>query len=109
MLGFDMAKRPTKVLDPVTVRTTETPGRYKDGEGLYLLVDENGAKRWLFLFRWDGKLKEMGLGGLSKVSLANARIAAQEAREQLGKRINPIEARKAAREVPTFGKMADDL
>jgi integrase len=104
-----MAKRPTKVLDPVTVRTVETPGRYKDGEGLYLLVDENGSKRWVFLFRWHGKLKEMGLGGLSKVSLAMARTAAKDAREQLGARINPIEARKAANEVPLFGKMADDL
>jgi len=104
-----MAKRPTKVLDPVTVRTVERPGRYKDGEGLYLLVDANGSKRWLFLFRWRGKLKEMGLGGLSKVSLSMARDAAKDARECLGKRINPIEARRAAAEVPTFGTMADDL
>jgi integrase len=104
-----MAKRPTKVLDAVTVRTVDKPGRYKDGEGLYLLVDNNGAKRWVFLFRWRGKLKEMGLGGLSKVSLAMAREAAKEARESLGRRINPIEARKAAQAVPTFGEMADDL
>ena len=101
--------RPTKVLDPVTVRTVEKPGRYKDGEGLYLLVDGGGAKRWVFLFRWRGKLKEMGLGGFSKVTLAMARAAADKCRKDLGAGLNPIEVRKAAREVPTFGRMADDL
>ena len=32
-------------------------------------MDASGAKRWLFLFRWGGKLKEMGLGGAGSVSL----------------------------------------
>jgi integrase len=85
------------------------PGRHADGEGLYLVIDHNGAKRWGFLFRWGGKLKEMGLGGYSKVSLGMARRFAADARESLGAKINPIAARKAANEVPTFGEMADDL
>ena len=58
----------------------DKPGRHADGEGLYLLVEGGGAKRWVFLFRWKapgekgpGKLREMGLGGLSAVSLADAR------------------------------------
>jgi hypothetical protein len=46
------------------VETLAAPGRYSDGEGLYLIVDANGSKRWSFLFRWEGKLKDMGLGGL---------------------------------------------
>jgi integrase len=104
-----MAKRPTKRLDSPTIRALAKPGRYADGEGLYLIVDENGSKRWVFLFRWQGKLKEMGLGGLSGVGLAKAREKAREAREQLADGINPIEARKALAEVPTFGKMADEL
>jgi len=49
------------------------------------------------------------MGGLTKVSLAMARKAATEAREHLGAKINPIEARRAANAVPTFGQMADDL
>ena len=75
-LGCRMAKRPTKRLDSLTIKSITKPGRHADGEGLYLVVDESGAKRWLFMFRWQGKLKEMGLGGLSAVPLAKARIKA---------------------------------
>ena len=42
-----------------TVATLTKPGRHADGAGLYLVVDPSGAKRWLFLFRWSGKLKEI--------------------------------------------------
>jgi integrase len=116
-----MTKRKTQRLDPTTVRTTTKPGRHADGAGLYLIVDpadedgQAGAKRWLFMFRWQGKLKEMGLGGLKSVgqreavSLARARQKAADARALLAEGVNPIEARKAAAEVPTFGKMADEL
>src|SRR3954470_5319247 len=89
------------------------PGRHADGNGLYLAVDPSGAKRWLFLFRWGGKLKEMGLGGLSTVSLSEAREKAAEARRLVKAGRNPIEARRAAsaaRETgTTFGAFADKL
>lgn len=57
-------------LSPCAVATLKEPGRHADGGGLYLFVDRGGSKRWLFLFRWQGKLKEMGLGGLTSVGLA---------------------------------------
>lgn len=89
------------------------PGRHADGNGLYLVIDESGARRWLFLFRWQGKLKEMGLGGLSAVSLADARAKASEARRQLDAGENPIEARRKAKAsqeaVQTFGAFVDSL
>lgn len=102
-------------LDPRTVVSLSKPGRHSDGGGLYLVVDkpgadgEPGAKRWVFLFRWGGRLKEMGLGGFSSVPLKTARLKAADARADVDAGRNPIEARKAAREVPTFGKMADDV
>jgi len=104
-----MAKRPTKRLDAPTIKGITAPGRHADGEGLYLVVDSSGAKRWVFLFRRDGKLKEMGLGSLSGVPLAKAREKARDAREAVADGLNPIEVRKAARAVPTFGAMADEL
>jgi integrase len=107
-LGWDMA-RPTNKLTSAEVKSLTKPGRHSDGGGLYLVVDAAASKRWVFLFRWNGKLKEMGLGGLDKVSLAMARDAAEAARKVLGSRRNPIEVRKAEREVPTFGAMADDV
>src|SRR3954466_10671256 len=105
--------RQTKRLSARTVASLAKPGRHADGEGLYLVVDPSGAKRWLFLFRWQGKLKEMGLGGLASVSLADAREKADEARRVLASGRNPIEVRKAEKvereTIPTFGAFADAL
>ncbi len=93
--------------------TIVKPGRHSDGNGLYLVVDRSGARRWIFMFRWGGKLKELGLGGLSAVSLANARDAATDARRLVKAGTNPIQARKAARaaeaSAKTFGDVADLL
>lgn len=109
--------RAVKKLSARTVTTLTKPGRHGDGDGLYLVVDPSGARRWLFMFRWQGKLKEMGLGGVSAVSLAEARDKAADARRQLQASINPIAARRdaetAARAAElagqTFGKFADEL
>src|SRR4051812_5812213 len=72
------------------VSTVSKPGRHADGNGLYLGVDPSGAKRWLFLFRWGGKLKEMGLGGLSAVRLGEGRERAGAARRGGGAGGDPI-------------------
>ncbi len=92
-----------------TVATVKKPGRHADGGGLYLVVDKSGAKRWVFLFRFGGPLKEMGLGGLTRVNLAEARRLAEWCRSTLAKGTNPIDARKAAGRVPTFGECADEF
>ena len=115
-----MARRRLKRLSARSVSTLNKPGRHADGEGLYLLVDGGGAKRWVFLFRWKapgekgpGKLREMGLGGLSAVSLADAREKAAAARQVLANGRNPIDERKAAeaarQSATTFGAFADAL
>ncbi|WP_127089050.1 tyrosine-type recombinase/integrase [Aquabacter cavernae] len=96
-----------------SVAALSKPGRHSDGGGLYLVVEPKGAKRWVFLFRWSGKLKEMGFGGVSAVSLANAREKAATARKVLDAGRNPIEVRKAAASEEaariTFGTFADQL
>ncbi|GLS21968.1 integrase [Labrys miyagiensis] len=92
-------------LNARSITALSTQGRHADGGGLYLIVDHNGAKRWSFIFRWQGKLKEMGLGGLSSVSLARARDLAKEARARVADGVNPIEERKRDKPVPTFGAM----
>ncbi len=96
-----------------SVTTLSKPGRHGDGNGLYLAIDPSGARRWLFLFRWGGKLKEMGLGGVAAVSLSDARAKAGEARRLLDAGTNPIEAKRAAEAAKgaaqTFGGFADLL
>lgn len=95
------------------VDTVTAAGRHSDGGGLYLYVDNAGAKRWLFFFRWQGKRCEMGLGSASRVSLAQARTKAVEARAVVAEGRNPIASRSQIREerrtMPTFSTFADDL
>lgn len=85
-------------------------GRHGDGGGLYLVVDKSGAKRWIFLYRRDGTLREMGLGGLKAVTLPRARELAAEARANLQAGVDPIATKKSSPvAVPTFGEAADDF
>lgn len=107
-----MARTQNK-LSARAVATIGKPGRHSDGNGLYLVVDPTGARRWIFMFRWAGKLKEFGLGGLSAVPLAKARDAAADARRLVKAGTNPIEAKRAAKaaeaSAKTFGDVADLL
>lgn len=92
------------------VATISKPGRHADGGGLYLVVEPNGAKRWAFLFRRQGRLREMGLGGLNSVPLATAREFAADCRKVVATGGDPIADRKAVgSEAPTFGSLADQF
>jgi len=95
-------------LKAINIQRLTKPGRHSDGGNLYLVVDKSGAKRWVFLFRKDGKLREMGLGGLTRVPLAQARLKAEECRHALGRGENPLDLRRLATKVPTFGEMVDE-
>jgi hypothetical protein len=54
------------------------PGRHADGDGLYLIVDSSGAKRWQFLFRWRGEAAAFYAGVRSVLRIASAGAAAFE-------------------------------
>ena len=91
-------------------------GKHSDGGGLYLVVDQSGARRWVFIFRWkppgtpgSGKLREMGLGSFNSVSLGKAREKAAKAREMVAEGRDPIAAKKASKPTPTFGAIADGV
>lgn len=94
-------------LNPRAVATLAKPGRHADGGGLYLVVGPGAARGWIFLFRWQGRLREMGLGGLAGVSLAKARVKAEAARKLVADGMNPLEVRREQEAVPTFGVFAD--
>lgn len=89
-----MAKQ-TEKLTALRIKSLTALGHYSDGDGLFLQVTGNGAKSWLFKYRFGGKRREMGLGSLRKVSLAQAREEAARCRSHLGRRVDPIEARDA--------------
>lgn len=49
-----MAKQ-SKRLNARLVASQLDAGMHADGDGLYLVVDKNGSKRWSFIFQWKGK------------------------------------------------------
>jgi integrase len=73
------------------------PGMHADGAGLYLNVGPKGSKGWVLRYMLDGKAREMGLGPLHIIGLAEARERAAQARRLRYDGQDPIEARKAAR------------
>jgi integrase len=90
---------PKKVnrLSAVKVASTKNPGLYADGDGLYLQVTESGGRSWVFRFKANGRTRDMGLGSLNTVGLAEARAMAAECRRLRFQGIDPIEARKSER------------
>lgn len=103
--------RPRNKLTARAVQAISAPGRHADGGGLYLSVDKNGGKRWVFLFTRAGRRREMGLGSALDVSLAAAREARDEAKRQTARGLDPIEERRSAVEaaakiIPTFRECA---
>jgi len=103
-------KHPEKALSALQVRQIKEAGRYTDGNGLYLVVDLSGAKRWLLRVVVHGKRKDIGLGGLSYCSLAEAREKAAAYRKIARDGGDPIEQLRAATVVvPTFKLAAEQV
>lgn len=79
------------------------PGRHGDGAGLYLLVKPSGAKSWLLRVQKDGKRRDIGLGSLAALSLAEAREKAAALRKHAMNGRDPIVERdRDNRPTPTF-------
>ncbi|MBO1326894.1 integrase arm-type DNA-binding domain-containing protein [Acetobacter suratthaniensis] len=70
-------------------------GALADGGGLWL-VAQGGAKSWYFRFTSPvtGKRREMGIGSVANITLADARRRATEARHQMADGLDPIDERR---------------
>ncbi len=103
-------KHPHNALTNVKVQQTKAPGRYVDGNGLYLIVNSSGAKRWLLRTVVHGRRRDIGLGGAQLVTLAEARGKAQHYRKIAREGGDPIaEMRKSRITVPTFAEAAQTV
>lgn len=78
------------------VRGARRRGRHADGGNLHLQIAKGGSKAWVFIYQRNGVTRAMGLGSARSVPLTLARELAAQAREQLARGIDPIDARKAA-------------
>lgn len=103
-------KHPVNALTAVGVKKATKPGRHADGNGLYLVVDPSGAKRWVLRVVVKGKRRDIGLGGTSTVSLADARGEAMRLRGMARKGGDPLaERRKEKKVIPTFQEAAETV
>jgi integrase len=89
--------RASNRLSAVEVKNAIEKGMHHDGGGLYLQVSAGGAKSWIFRFMLDGRAREMGLGPLHTIPLAEARKRAAECRKMRLDGMDPIEARSTQR------------
>lgn len=90
-------RHPKEALIDLKVRKATTPGRHADGNGLYLLIDANGAKRWILRTVIKGSRTDIGLGSAALVPLSDARDGG-----------DPLALkRKERRTVPTFKAAAE--
>jgi len=92
-----------------SVATVKDAGMHADGGGLYLRVTKAGSKQWVFIYRWLGRRREIGMGGVLSVSLARAREKAAEARALVADGLDPLTTKRAKAAVPTFGVIADEF
>lgn len=98
-------------------RLTE-PGFHRVGgvTGLYLQINERGARSWVLRMMVGTKRRELGLGGFPTVGLADARTKARAVREQVENGLDPIAEKRKKREMliaeqrrPTFKNAPSSL
>ena len=97
-------RRLHNALSERAVRSAKTAGRYYDGQGLFLLVEPTGAKRWKQRLTRQGRRHELGLGPYPVVTLAMARVAALANRRTVHAGGDPFAEKRRARGVPTFAE-----
>ena len=89
------------------------PGRHVDGDNLQLIVSTTGRRKWVFRYQLRGVRRDMGLGAYPSVGLADARIAAADARKVVAQGADPLDDKKALRRatkpVPTFQAIAQHV
>ncbi|MEP3675381.1 tyrosine-type recombinase/integrase [Sulfitobacter sp.] len=81
----------------------DRPTSYPTGivAGLYMQVTKSGSKSWFLRTKIGSRRPEIGLGGYPAVGVALAKTKALEVLEQIRQGIDPVQARKEAREALT--------
>jgi Arm DNA-binding domain len=85
-------------LKPLEGARLVTPGKYPDGDGLYLVVAGATSRNWSYRYWINGKKRWHGLGSLNGVSLRDARLKRDAARQQVRAGVDIVQAKRSARE-----------
>lgn len=89
----------------LTTKTVESlikkgkPGRFGDGEGLYLTVPKSGNPFWFLRYTSNGKRREMTLGQYANMTLAEARAeAVMQKKQLLVEKVDPLFLKQRAKQ-----------
>ena len=98
-------RHPHDALKRATPASRTKPGSWRcDGNGLYLVTDRSGNKRWIQRLVTQGVRRDLALGSVALVSLDEAREQARRlrriARKDGGDPRN--ELRRARMDIPSF-------
>lgn len=96
-MSLENIRTPQKALSARFVETVTEPGKYFDGQGLFLRVAKNGARQWVQRIVIRGKRCELGLGSPPAVPLATARKLAVENRGKAMLGGDPLAEKRAAK------------
>jgi integrase len=105
----------TNKLTDTGVKALAAPGKYFDGEGLYLEVTAAGSKLWRLKYRLHGKENRFAVGAYPSISLKSARDRAKAARQSIANGVAPLTAKRKAtatqraEQARTFQLVADDF
>jgi integrase len=98
-------------LNPKQIDTLPA-GTHGDGNNLYVVVKDTGARSYLLRYQWQGRPQKMGLGSTRDVTLGEARDAAIDANRLIAKGTNPREHRDEQRRAEgsvLFGDFAEQV
>ena len=98
-------RHPHKALSPAFVPAAP-PGRHADGNGLFLYVQPTGTRSWIQRLVVRGRRRELGLGSVHLVSLAEAREQALANRKLARSGGDPLAEQRRAQGMPTFAEAA---
>ena len=98
-------RHPQKALSAAFVRSAP-PGRHADGNGLYLFVQPSGTRSWIQRLVVRGRRRELGLGAVALVPLAEAREQALANRRLARSGGDPLTEKRRMQQMPTFADAA---
>ena len=98
-------RHPSNALSAAFLRSPP-PGRYAEGNGLYLFVQPSGTRSWIQRLVVRGRRREFGLGSVALVPLAEAREKALANRKLAREGGDPLADKRRPEGIPTLAQAA---
>lgn len=86
-------------LTAVKLRNLKDAGRYSDGNGLILVLNQSGKASWIVRVQNAGRRRDIGIGSYPEILLGEAREIAADVRRQAKAGVDVIAERKKEKKV----------